>query len=192
MTVTDTVTYDLTYYDLPPEYGDALPQDVAIADSATIWFTAPGAARIVQFSAASERFRAVLTGASSLPWSIDVHGATPWFTDPVGNRLACYNPTTMALVYWRTLPQADSGPFDLVVADDRVWFSECTGQRAGILNAVTWGELTELSVGADTTLAGVAADSSGQIWLASDSDNSLLCWRAPYYHAISLPLALSE
>jgi len=189
LVVTDTSTYDVSYFPLPTDYGDCRPQDVAVANSTTIWLTAPGSSRIFQFSTGSERFRSVPTGASSLPWSIDVHSGTPWFTDPAGNRLASYNPTTMALVYSRALPQADSGPFDLIISEGYIWFSEWSGGRVGRLDEITWSGLSELSLAEGITPAGVAADTAGQIWIASDSTNMLLCWRSPYFNTIFVPLS---
>ena len=188
LVVTDTTTTAMHEYAIPVQYSGAEPQDVDIRDSSTAWFTAPGVGCIGRISSGVYlHFRCISGGR---PWSIKVpsSGLPVWFTDPVGNRVGAYIPTTTTIFRYFPFPDGGSDPHDLVLMDNSVWCTENAGQSVAQVDLSTRA-VREFSVSGGA-LGGIGADANGHIWFAERDAMRIGEWRPPYFHKVCLPLVV--
>lgn len=192
LVITGTTTSTMYEYPLPAAFPNAYPQDVAIYGADSIWFTAPGVGRVGEFKPSLvggmfNPFEMLLSGGE--PWSIATGGGSlaVWFTDRSGNRLGAYYPQTISNFFWYPLPANNSNPYDVLVRQGRIWFTQETGRRVGEVNAQS-GAIYEYGVGA--TLRGLDVDANGHVWFAEHGANKIGEWRPPYFYRVMLPLVL--
>ena len=194
LVITGTTTSTMYEYPLPAAFPNAYPQDVAIYGADSIWFTAPGVGRVGEFKPSLvggffDPFMMLSLPGGGEPWSISTGSGSlaVWFTDRGGNRLGALFPTTLQNFFLYSLPKSDSNPYDVVVRQGRIWFTQETGRRVGEVNAQS-GAIYEYGVGA--TLRGLDVDANGHVWFAEHGANKIGEWRPPYFYRVMLPLVL--
>ncbi|NLD43412.1 MAG: hypothetical protein GX657_07955 [Chloroflexi bacterium] len=183
----DLATSMVSHYAVPGDLPE--PNDIAVQDALRVWLTVPNQSRIYQFRVGTSMFYPVSTDIGSRPWSITAEGGSPWFTDIAGGRVGNWNPSTLSIVVWHSLPQASSRPYDMAVQAGYVWFSEEAGQRLGRTDAVRFRAVEETGLpGAAPSPQGISVDSSGAVWAAAPGANQLLAWRPPYLQRLYISL----
>jgi len=183
----DLTAVGLSHYTVPVDLPE--PHDIALQSSTRVWITVPNQARLYQLQVGTGRFYAVATGAGSQPWSLSLDDGSPWFTDIAGNRVGNWNPSTLSIVVWRTLPREGSVPHDLAVHGGYVWFSEQAGHRLGRFSTSSYRAIEETGLpGGSPSPTGVSVDASGAVWVAAPGTNQLLRWQPPYFRWLHIPL----
>ena len=190
LVITDTTTSEMHEYPLPSAYPNAHPQDLTISDADSIWFTAPGVGRIGWFKPSFvggifNPYEMVFSGGE--PWSISKESGDleVWVTDRSGNRVGVYYPQTISIFLWYSVPTSNSNPYDVVVKQGNVWFTEEIGRRVG---EVEMQSGTIYEYGVDATLHGLDVDANQHIWFAEYSANKIGEWKPPYFYKVMLPL----
>jgi virginiamycin B lyase len=201
--VTSTVDYtvdEFAYSSLSP--GEL--QDIDIETDDRIWFTAPGADRLVIFRPslwpASNAFYSISSGGGSTPWGVVIGNGWPWVSAYDADRLGRYVIQTLGDWTWFSV-SSNSGPtdvaFDTDNGIDRVWFVAKDNERVGLLETIasqgTKVRLIELPLPSPNGAPeGIAVDSNGHAWIAETGANKIAEWRSPYAFFVYLPLVIKQ
>lgn len=199
LVVTSTTEFHFDEYPLPVLKFGASPavQDLDVVGLDTIWFTAPGSGAIGNFRPSyyswnpDAAFTRISDNSGIVPWSIAVDAqGYPWFTDLVGDRVVKYFPQTIALFDFYPVLTSGAGVYDLVAAQNRIWFTERDAARLGDLDPARRVVMEYGVQGSQPR--GIAADAMGHVWVADASGNRILEWRPPYYYRVFAPIVLKQ
>jgi streptogramin lyase len=149
--------------------------------------TAQGASSLSQpgylyrFGPSGQTFFTYTLPADSVPYGVAVTGTNPthvWVALYGRNAIGHLIYTNTSSVQWiehTITPTANSGPFQIAVHGNDVWFTERTANRIGHLDAAT-GELHEYSTGLspNSGLADIVVAAHGRVWAAGQFSNRLI------------------
>jgi len=106
------------------------------------------------------------------------------------NKIGQFYPQTLSFVNWYSLPQANSGPYDIAIGQGLIWFTERDGHRVGQLDPMT-RTFHEFSLPGSRPL-GLAVDGNGHVWIAENATGKIARWQPPYFRFAYLPLVLKN
>lgn len=179
---------------------DSRLEDVDVENNDSIYFTAPGVDRLVNFQLSrwpsDKAFFDIWAPGSELFSVAVANDGYPWVTTPGTNWIGRYTPTTLSDWRWYLVGAADGGLSGIAVGVmdglNRTWFAETHSGKVGQLVTSSSGTHVRLwehpLPSINSRPIGVAADSEGHVWIAESGTNKIAEWRPPYYHSIFAPL----
>jgi streptogramin lyase len=102
------------------------------------------------------------------------HSGNVWFTMPVTNTIAVYNPNANTISSW-TIPTAGAGPWDLAIdSKGIIWFTEHYTNKIGSFNpsSDTFQEIS--TPAANSNPYGITIDASDNVWFTENTDSVAL------------------
>jgi len=185
----DPAEYTLSQWAMPA--GARQPHDIALESATKAWVTVPDQGRLYQLNTALNRWVGTSTGAASRPWSITIHEGAPWFTDPAGDRVGHWNPSTLTIVLWHSAA-AGSYPSEIASGGGAVWFSEPGVHRLARLDTASSAAVVQdvALPGAAPSPSGVSVDDAGGVWAAAPGSQQLVRWQPPYFWWLHLPFVI--
>ena len=102
------------------------------------------------------------------------HSGNVWFTMPVTNTIAVYNPSANTISSW-AVPTSGAGPWDLAIdSQGIVWFTEHYGNKIGSFNPTT-DTFQEIATPAtNSNPYGITIDASNNVWFTENTDSVAL------------------
>ena len=179
---------------------DSRLEDVDVENNDSVYFTAPGVDRLVNFQLsrwpADKAFFDIWAPNSQLLSVAVANDGYPWVTAPGTNWIGRYTPTTLSDWRWYPVSAADAGLSGIAVGvvngRNRTWFAETQSGKMGQLVTSSSGSHIRLweqpLPSINSQPIGIAADSEGHVWIAESGANKIAEWRPPYYHSIFAPL----
>ncbi len=142
-------------------------RDLAIAPDGTI-FVSTETRSIRQFnpSAATVLYHDLPADSTSYLVDVDTAGQV-WFTESIGGRIGCLDPSSGDVVEWAI---AGSQTLGIVVAPDgTAWFTDRTGSRIGHLDPST-NVVTLYALAAGSGPTDIAIDAAGDVWFVTEAN----------------------
>ena len=165
------------------------PWGTAFDSSGRVWVALPGCDFAPSCPATTPPGKIALFNPTSHSWALTIslpsgygqpafvaldHSGNVWFTMPVTNAIAVYNPTANTISSW-TVPTAGAGPWDLAInAQGIVWFTEHYTNKIGSFNPAS---STFQEVSTPATLSdpyGITIDASNNVWFTENTDSVAL------------------
>jgi virginiamycin B lyase len=153
----------LRTYPIPdPKSG---PHGLAVASDGAVWWTGKANGTIGRLDPQTGAMRVFKIGnPTSQPIYIDEGCGAMYFTELNAGRIGRI--TSQGKITEYPTPTPNSRPIAVAAHDCKIWLSEETGGRFGVLDPKT-AKITEYpSGGPDAQLAGLAFDRQGTLWLA--------------------------
>jgi streptogramin lyase len=102
------------------------------------------------------------------------HSGNVWFTMPVTNTIAVYNPSANSIRSW-AVPTSGAGPWDLAIdSQGIIWFTEHYVNKIGSFNPAT-STFQEISTPAiNSKPYGITIDTSDNVWFTENTDSVAL------------------
>jgi len=143
-------------------------------DGKTIWFTGKATGTVGKIAPDGKITTYILSTVGSVPIYVRAgNDGTMWVTELVGNAIARITPDGKVVEF--PIPTHNSRPIAIVPepGSNAMWFSEEAGNRVGRIAAD--GTITEYPIPmaqANVILAGLAFDSSGNLWVQQYVDQN--------------------
>ena len=165
------------------------PWGTAFDSSGRVWVALPGcdfapscpagtpAGKIALFDPATHTWptTVVLPSGYGQPAFVAVdHSGKVWFTMPVTNTIAVYNPTSNSLSSW-TVPTTGAGPWDLAIdSKGIIWFTEHYVNKLGSFNPTTNAFQEVATPASNSNPYGITIDASDNVWFTENTDSVAL------------------
>jgi len=183
-----------------------VPGVVDVAPNGDIWFTdiggfgipglaaLPPGSRVARLTPKGEAFSYETPTASSAPTSLKVSSnGEVWFTERLGNALACLDPKTYAIKEYPVLT-ADSAPTGIAIDKRRgwIWFTQKSASQIGYLDPKT-GKVVEIPTPnkpSEPSTIAVAPD--GFFWFDERSQGNIIRYNPETKAFLTYSLSSSE
>jgi streptogramin lyase len=165
------------------------PWGTAFDSSGRVWVALPGCdlapscpngtppGKIALFNPATHSWVVTVSLPSGYGQPVFVavdHSGNVWFTMPVTNTIAVYNPGANTISSW-AVPTNGAGPWDLAIdSQGIIWFTEHYGNKIGSFNPTT-DTFQEIATPAtNSNPYGIAIDASDNVWFTENTDSVAL------------------
>ncbi|MBA2392792.1 MAG: hypothetical protein H0V70_08600 [Ktedonobacteraceae bacterium] len=160
------------------------PWGTALDSSGRIWVAIPGCDLAPSCSSNTPPGKIALFNPASHSWALTVslpsgygqpifvavdHSGKVWFTMPVTNTIAVYNPGANTIQSW-AVPTSGAGPWDLAIdSKGIIWFTEHYTNKIGSFNPAT-NTFQEISTPAtNSNPYGITIDASDNVWFTENT-----------------------
>lgn len=190
------------FTEIPYDRANALLEDIAVSQNGNqIWFTAPGAGRLLVYEPGFEGFGVYPTstpGATYTPSQVVIDNlGDPWISTKNGliGRLAL---STVGYFRWYRVGGTSSEIDGLVWmregTQNKLWFTESNTGMAGQLVTKADGDTVQnwrLPIVEEGGMPfGLVAQADGTVWVADSGNDLLLRWSPPYLYSVYLPIIM--
>jgi virginiamycin B lyase len=174
----------------------------ATGSEGCIWTTGPNVNQVFAFTLETQQFFTLSTYNIFInqtieePWGLAIEGGNRlWISTRKGNRIARFEPGTVSLWRWFTVPTANSQPTGIAVnstaTTSNIWFAGSESGRAGQLVIRSNGQFVTLREhplpSAESQPNSIAVDTEGQVWITDGANQKIVRWSSPYFFTVHLP-----
>ena len=170
--------------------GNAQLEDIAIRNSNSILFTAPGDHDVIDFRISSETFFHTFFGTERTPTNIVVTANDAvWVTDNATGQVSKYIDQTLATWLTYFVHPATSGPTNITTnAEGQLFVAGSSANLvATIIDRGTANQAFECTLPEQSVPRGLVADAQSTIWIADEGQKKILAWRAPFVRTTYFP-----
>ena len=165
------------------------PWGTAFDKSGRVWVALPGCDPSPSCSSSTPPGKLALFDPASQSWAttvtlptgygqplfvaVDQNGKV-WFTMPVTNAIAMYDPVSTTVSQW-AVPTASAGPWDLAVdGNGKIWFTEHYGNKIGSFDPIAHTFKEIATPAGNSQPYGITVDSANNIWFTENPDTVAL------------------